>query len=62
MNKPAITVVVPVYNVEAYLRHCLNSIEEQTFQDFEVILINDGSTDAACLFCRNMQNGINALH
>ena len=48
MNKPAITVVVPVYNVEAYLRHCLNSIEEQTFQDFEVILINDGSTDG-CL-------------
>lgn len=48
MNKPAVTVVVPVYNVEAYLRPCLNSIEEQTFRDFEVILINDGSTDG-CL-------------
>jgi len=48
MNDPAISVVVPVYNVEAYLRPCLDSIEQQTFRDFEVILINDGSTDG-CL-------------
>ncbi len=48
MNRPVITVVVPVYNVEGYLRPCLDSIEQQTFRDFEAILINDGSTDG-CL-------------
>lgn len=48
MNRPSVTVVVPVYNVEAYLRPCLDSIEQQTFRDFEAILVNDGSTDG-CL-------------
>lgn len=47
MNNPIITVVVPVYNVEAYLRPCLDSLEQQTFRDFEAILINDGSTDGS---------------
>ena len=42
---PAISVIVPVYNVELYLAECLDSIEAQTFSDFEVIAVNDGSTD-----------------
>lgn len=37
--------VVPVYNVEAYLQQCLESLQTQVFQDFEVICVNDGSTD-----------------
>ncbi|MDF7676736.1 glycosyltransferase [Neisseriaceae bacterium ESL0693] len=41
----AISILVPVYNVERYLTQCLQSIQDQTFQDFEVICINDGSTD-----------------
>ena len=41
----AISILVPVYNVERYLNQCLNSILQQTFRDFEVICINDGSTD-----------------
>ena len=44
---PQITVLVPVYNVERYLRECLDSICAQTFADFEAICINDGSTDAS---------------
>jgi len=40
-----ISVLTPVYNVEAYLDQCLDSLARQTFQDFEVICINDGSTD-----------------
>lgn len=40
-----ISVIVPVYNVEKYLSECLNSILAQTFNDFEVICVNDGSTD-----------------
>ena len=40
-----ISILVPVYNVESYLVQCLESIKNQTFQNFEVICINDGSTD-----------------
>ena len=43
---PSISVVVPCYNVEPYLRQCLDSIAGQTFGDFEVLCVNDGSTDA----------------
>lgn len=42
-----ISILVPVYNVEAYLRQCLDSIKAQNFQDFEVLCINDGSTDGS---------------
>ena len=44
---PKISIIVPVYNVENYLRQCLDSILNQTFTDFEVICINDGSTDSS---------------
>jgi len=40
-----ISILVPVYNVEAYLRQCLDSIKIQSFQDYEVLCINDGSSD-----------------
>ena len=40
-----ISVVLPVYNVANYLRKCLDSLVNQTFEDFEVICVNDGSTD-----------------
>ena len=45
MTKPLISVIVPVYNVEKYLPMCLNSILAQTFKDFEVVCVDDGSTD-----------------
>ncbi|MCL2736619.1 MAG: glycosyltransferase [Propionibacteriaceae bacterium] len=44
---PAITVLVPIFNVERYLDQCLASIQKQTFTDLEVICINDGSTDSS---------------
>ena len=44
-HKPRISVIVPVYNVEKYLKECLDSILNQTFEDIEIICINDGSTD-----------------
>ena len=43
--KWGISVIVPVYNAEKYLKKCLKSLEEQTFQNFEVLFVNDGSTD-----------------
>ena len=42
---PRISVIVPIYNVEKYLKRCIDSILDQTFKDFELILVNDGSTD-----------------
>ena len=42
---PKISVIVPVYNVEKYLPQCLESIIGQTFDDIEIICVNDGSTD-----------------
>lgn len=45
--KPNISIIIPVYNVEAYLADCLDSILAQTFESFEVILIDDGSTDGS---------------
>nr|WP_051527259.1 glycosyltransferase family 2 protein [[Eubacterium] cellulosolvens] len=45
------SVLVPAYNVEKYLRNCLESIRRQTFQDFEVIVVDDGSTDTTPAIC-----------
>lgn len=42
---PKISVIIPVYNVEAYLSECLDSVINQTFKDIEIICVNDGSTD-----------------
>ena len=47
-----ITVVVPIYNVEDYLRACLQSIAGQTLADFEVVMVDDGSTDGSAAIAR----------
>lgn len=44
---PAVSVVIPVYNVEAYLRECLDSVIGQTLRDIEIVCVNDGSTDGS---------------
>ena len=48
---PKISIIVPVYNSEKYLSDCINSILNQTFTDFELILIDDGSTDSSGAIC-----------
>lgn len=45
VNQICISVIVPIYNVERYLEACINSIISQTYKNYEVILVNDGSTD-----------------
>ena len=52
MNQELISIVVPIYNVENYLRMCLDSIQNQTYQNFECLLINDGSPDNSADICR----------
>lgn len=47
MNNPKVSVVVPIYNQERYLRDCLDSLEAQTLEEIEFILINDGSKDSS---------------
>ncbi|MFS9280534.1 glycosyltransferase family 2 protein [Streptococcus oralis] len=49
-----ISVIVPVYNVEAYLERCVESILQQTYTHFELILINDGSTDSSGQICDHL--------
>lgn len=51
MSKCLISIIVPVYNVENYLRNCLDSILTCDYSDFEVLLINDGSTDHSGEIC-----------
>lgn len=59
---PEISVIVPVYNVEKYLEKCIDSILNQTFKDFELILINDGSTDNSGEICNHYANIDNRIH
>ena len=53
---PSISVIVPIYNTEKYLHRCIDSILGQTFTDFELLLINDGSTDSSGSICEEYAN------
>ena len=47
INNPKVSIIIPVYNTEQYLRQCLDSVINQTFKDIEIICINDNSTDGS---------------
>lgn len=51
MGNPLISVVVPVYNIEAYLEECVRSLLDQTYSNLEIILVDDGSTDSSPALC-----------
>lgn len=60
-----ISIIIPVYNVERYLKKCMDSILVQSFQDFEVILVNDGSVDESGSLCEEYARkyaNIRAIH
>ena len=56
-----ISVIIPVFNVENYLRKTINSILNQTFRNFEIILINDGSTDSSGEICNEYANKFESI-
>lgn len=59
---PVISVIVPVYNVEKYLHRCVDSILAQTFTDFELILVDDGSPDNCGIICDKYAEKDNRIH
>lgn len=60
--KPKISIIIPVYNSAHTIKSCLKSIFSQTFKDFEVILVNDGSTDKIRSVLRSWENKIQIFH
>lgn len=62
---PLVSIIIPVYNAEKYIGRCLNSILSQNFSDWEVVLIDDGSTDRSGITCDeyvNQDSRIRAFH
>jgi glycosyltransferase EpsH len=55
MQKEKISIVVPIYNVEKYLVKCIESLSSQNYQNLEIILVNDGSTDGCTEICREYE-------
>lgn len=51
MNSIIVSVIIPIYNVEKYLENCVDSVIRQTFQNIQIILVNDGSTDSCGRIC-----------
>lgn len=61
-EKPLVSVIVPVYNVERYLGRCLDSIRAQSWENIEVWLVNDGSNDGSLALCREMEAADSRFH
>ena len=65
MEESLISIIVPVYNVESYLKKCVDSIINQTYQKIEVILVDDGSSDGCAQICdeyQDIDNRVRVLH
>lgn len=64
-DSPLVTVIVPVYNVEAYLEECIQSVLHQTYANWELILVDDGSTDISgdiCELYRERDSRVSVVH
>lgn len=65
MNTPLISIIVPVYNMEKYLKRCVDSLLQQTYKNIEIILVDDGSPDNCGIICddyANKHDNIKILH
>ena len=53
METPKVSIVVPIYNAEQYLQKCIDSLLRQGLKDYELLLVNDGSTDSWLSICQS---------
>lgn len=60
--QPLISVIVPVYNGQDYLENCIESIEAQTYENLEIFVINDGSTDGTAAVCEALEAKFDNIH
>lgn len=61
VNMPNLSIIIPIYNSSEYLNSCINSVLHQTFTDYELILIDDGSSDDSADICRNFARYVNKI-
>ena len=64
-NTPLISIVIPIYNTERYLHQCIDSILAQRVRDYEVLLVDDGSTDGSAAVCdeyAQKEPGVRVIH
>ena len=61
MKTPMFSIIVPIYNIDNYLDKCIQSILSQTYTDFELILVDDGSKDSSPRICDNYANADNRI-
>lgn len=54
VQKPKVSIIVPVYNAEKYIERCVNSLKNQTLSDIEIVLVDDQSTDSSLAMCQKM--------
>ena len=59
---PFFSIVIPLYNCEQYISDCIESIINQTYKNFEIIVVDDGSTDNSYEICHNIQQKYSELH
>lgn len=62
MERPNVSIIIPVYNASKYLPECLESILAQTCQDFELMLVDDCSTDDSLLLCKQYAACYDQIH
>lgn len=58
---PFLSIILPIYNVEKYLDRCMKSILKQSFKDYEIILVDDGSTDSSPILCDKYGKQLNKV-
>ncbi len=64
-KRPLISVIVPIYNAEAYIAKCVDSLVNQSYKTLEIILVDDGSTDGSCAICdmyAKIDNRVKVIH
>lgn len=61
MSNPKVSIIIPVYNVEKYIKRCLESVVNQTYSNIEIIIINDESTDNSLSICKEYERNDNRI-